>query len=84
MSFTIMSQDVTRIWMYALDAFMLVSIPLYSVVLIIIVRRPLFSASFTAITISTGVADILFGLVQRLTFLFPQRNWFRCALSRSA
>ncbi len=62
-----------------LDILMVFSTIFYCVVLVVAVKKKVFSSSFTISLISLGVIDMASGLSNRLLYLFPYRNWFRSA-----
>ncbi len=62
---------------YLLDAFALVSTPIYLVVLVVVVVKRPFSFNFTILTVSLGAADLIYGFAMRLITIFPNRDLFR-------
>ncbi len=65
------------LWQYVLDAVMVVSTVVYAFVLFVALKKRTFSYSFTAITLATGVADILYGILYRALFVYPDRQSLR-------
>ncbi len=60
-----------------MDIIMVFSIIFYCVVLVVVVKKKVFSVSFTISLIPLGVLDIACGLSGRLYYIFRLRNWFR-------
>ncbi len=72
-----MSLGLLFLWRTVSDIMLVVSTLFYCVVLVIVARKNVFARSFTAITLSTGVADVLQPIAEHLFMGFPTRNLFR-------
>ncbi len=73
----------------ALDLWMVVSVAFYSLILFAVLKRRPFSYSFTAVTVSLGIADVVYSVVLRFTSVrynvFADYEWYRCvSLSSSS
>ncbi len=72
-----MACDAACVGQGVLDVIWWFSSLVYLLILFTVVRRNVLTASFTALTMSLGVMDVAIGLVPRVGFVFPMRNWFR-------
>ncbi len=59
----------------ALDVILVLSIPLYCLVLYALVKKSVFSHTFTLLNVSLGVMDLGYAISTRLITTVPERNW---------
>ncbi len=69
--------DTIRATKDIVNIMMLVSIVVYCFVMYTVVKKLVFSYTFTLVSVYLAVADIMYAVAFRLLIVVPNKNWLR-------